>query len=94
MSDLDESCGPVERQVRADVTALVTAHPMGEALAEMSFALARKLDGDAGMATAAVNKELRANLLELASMAEGDDDDLDASLSTPMLPEVRDPEEP
>ena len=94
MSDLDESCGPVERQVRRDVSALVTAHPMGEALAEMSFALARKLDGDAGMATAAVNKELRVNLLELASMAEGDDDDLDASLSTPMLPPVRDTEEP
>ena len=33
--------GPVERKVRADIAALVTAHPMGEALAEMSYNLAR-----------------------------------------------------
>lgn len=76
--------GPVERKVRQDIAALVTAHPMGEALAEMAFALARALDEGAGMATAAVNRELRANLVELASQAVDDDDDLEARLSTPL----------
>lgn len=91
--DADEAAqstpGPVEQQVRADVEALVTGHPMGEALAEMSYNLARVLDQGAGLAVAAVNRELRANLLELAGMGVGDDDDLDDQLSTP----VRDAEE-
>lgn len=76
--------GPVETKVRQDVNALVSAHPMGEALAEMAFALARALDDGAGMATAAVNRELRANLIELARLAVDDDDDLEAQLSTPL----------
>ena len=76
--------GPVERTVRSDIAALVTLHPMGEALAEMAITLARSLDEGAGLATAAVNRELRANLLELARMAVDDDDDLDAALSTPI----------
>jgi hypothetical protein len=70
--------------VRSDIAALVTLHPMGEALAEMAITLARSLDEGAGLATAAVNRELRANLLELARMAVDDDDDLDAALSTPI----------
>lgn len=87
--------GPIERRVRADVDALMIAHPMGEALAEMSFSLAEALDGGmGGMARAAVNRELRMNLIELAGMGV-DDDDLDQQLSTPSVsPEVRDPEEP
>jgi hypothetical protein len=56
---------------------------MGEALAEMSFSLARALDEGAGMATAAVNRELRTNLLELARLGVADDDDLEARLSNP-----------
>jgi hypothetical protein len=79
--------GAVEKQVRADVDALVTAHPMGESLAEMSFALARALDvGMGGMATAAVNRELRENLTELAKLADNDDDELADELSEPELP--------
>jgi hypothetical protein len=86
--------GPVESKVRADVSALVTEHPMGEALAEMSFNLARTLDNGAGLAVAAVNRELRANLVELARLGVGDDDDLDAEFSTPEVPaEVRDSED-
>lgn len=91
--------GPVETKVRSDVDALVTAHPMGEALAEMAFALARTLDEGAGLAVAAVNRELRANLVELARLGVNSDDDLDAQLSTPepgrddLSPEVRDEEE-
>jgi len=83
--------GPVEAKVRADVGHLMTAHPMGEALAEMSFSLARALDDGAGMMAAALNRELRANLVELARLGVNGDDDLDAALSTPVVPsEVRD----
>ena len=73
--------GPVESKVREDVGALTSTHPMGEALAEMAYALARTLDDGAGLAVAAVNRELRANLLELARLGvEADDVDL----STPI----------
>lgn len=82
--------GPVEVKVRADVGALVSAHPMGEALAAMAFALARSLDDGAGLATAAVSRELRATLVELSRLAVDADDDLEDRLSTP----VRDGEEP
>lgn len=82
--------GPVERRVRADIAALVTAHPMGEALAEMSYALARTLDEGAGLATAAVNRELRNNLIELSRLAVDDGDTLADELSAP----VRHLEEP
>ena len=71
----------MEAQVRRDVRALISAHPVKESLAEMSYALARTLDDGAGLATAAVNRELRANLLEIARLAVGDDDTLDAELS-------------
>lgn len=81
--------GPVEKKVREDVAALVTAHPMGEALAEMAYSLARTLDEGAGLATAAVNRELRANLIELTRLGVSDDDDLEDRLSTP----VRDAED-
>lgn len=87
--------GRVERKVRSDIAALITAHPMGEALTEMSLNLARTLDEGAGLATAAVNRELRANLTELARLAVDDGDDLADELSAPELPsEVRDREEP
>jgi hypothetical protein len=82
-------CGPVERKVREDIAALVSTHPMGEALAEMAYALAKTLDDGAGLAVAAVNRELRANLVELASQAVDDDADLEARLSAPL----RDPED-
>jgi hypothetical protein len=75
--------------VRADIEALVTAHPMGEALAEMSFELARRLGSCEPKEAAAINRELRANLLELMSMAVVDDDDFESELSTP----VWDPED-
>lgn len=79
--------------MRADIAALITAHPMGEALAEMSYNLARALDEGAGLATAAVNRELRANLTELSRLAVDDGDDLADELSAPDLPaQVRDPE--
>lgn len=87
-----DSPGPVERQVRADVGAMITVHPAGESLAEMSYALARRIDAGAdGMP--ALNRELRANLAELSRLAVDDADDLADELSVPELPSgVRDPE--
>lgn len=81
--------GPVEAKVREDIGAMVTGHPMGESLSEMSFNLARTLDEGAGLAVAAVNRELRANLVELARLAVDSDDDLADELSAA----VRDEEE-
>jgi hypothetical protein len=82
--------GQYEKTVRADVAALVTAHPMGESLAEGAFILARRIDqGVEDKSLAGVHKELRETLVELARLAvppEGGDD----GLSTP----VRYPEEP
>jgi hypothetical protein len=73
----------VESSVRGNVGHLLNGHPMADGLAEMSFALARTLDDGAGLASAAVNRELRVNLLELARLAVADDDDLEARLSDP-----------
>ncbi|NIL60020.1 hypothetical protein HCB18_27030, partial [Salinispora arenicola] len=51
-------------------------------LAQAAYALARKLDTDAGMATAAVSKELRAALADIwegRSAEDEDDEDLGPS---------------
>lgn len=90
MSSDGEAVGPVEAKVRVDVGALLTAHPMGESLAEMAYSLARTLDEGAGLAVAAVNRELRANLLELSRLAVESDDELADELSTPVRPNKRD----
>jgi hypothetical protein len=81
--------GPVEEHVRADIATLITAHPMGESLAEMAYALARTLDEGAGLAVAAVNRELRANLVELARLSVDGDDDFEVELSTPVRDETQ-----
>ncbi|MCB9415390.1 MAG: hypothetical protein H6526_08900 [Actinobacteria bacterium] len=73
----------MEAKTRADIEALMTRHPMGEALAEASYAMARIVDRYPAQATAA-NRELRANLEALAGMGVGDDDDLGADLSAPV----------
>ena len=74
--------GRVETKVRADVEALMSSHPMGEGLAELAFTLARTLDAGAGLAVAAVSRELRATLTDLAGMVADGDDDFEAELST------------
>ena len=88
--------GPVETKVRADIAALVTLHPMGEAITAMSVALARALDsGQSLMGIAAINRELRENLAELSRLAVDDSDDLADELSLPEMPAaVRDAEKP
>lgn len=74
MAEFDEAPrGPVELAVRGDVDSLDLAGPLCRSLAETAFNLARKLDGDAGMATAAVARELRETLKALRE-ASGDDD--------------------
>lgn len=91
MPDSDDGYGPVEAKVREDVGALISSHPMGESLAEMAFTLARTLDDGAGLAVAAVNRELRANLIELSRMGVDGDDDFDDQLGTPTEPDVSAP---
>jgi len=84
-----ESHGPTETAVRAEIAALKAAgeHP-SESLAQMAYHLARKLDTDAGLATAAVARELRATLAALTPVKETDDGDsidaLIAALSSPV----------
>lgn len=89
--------GPLEAAVRGDVEALGLVSSTARSLAELTFNLARKLDDGAGMATAAVAKELRETLKDMAEQA-GDDDgkELLDRLSQPAdLPApVRDPAQP
>ena len=77
--------GDVEEATRARLEALGEAHsPLGTS----ALTLARTLDEGAGMAVAAVAKELRATLKELTPHDGGDDfTRLMAALSA----EVRDP---
>lgn len=75
--------GSIETAVRADVEALITAHPMAESLSELAYTLAHLLDCEAkDLAVAGISKELRETLVELAGMGVGDDDLADA-LSLP-----------
>ena len=78
-------CGPVELAVREQLTGLpgAKAHP---GLAATAIILARKLDEDAGLATAAVARELRASLTELEGEGSADDgvDELLRRLSSPV----------
>ncbi len=74
--------GPVEAAVRRDLKALVSAHPVRDALEAMCLNLARRIDADAaGAVTAALNRQLLATMAELARLAVGDEDELDAELS-------------
>jgi hypothetical protein len=87
--------GAVEPKVRADIRALITAHPMGEALTAMALTLAWSVDhiretGKGLMVLAAINHELRETLTELSRLAVDDSDDLADELSAA----VRDSEEP
>ena len=76
--------GPLEAAVRADLEALSLVSPTAGSMEQLAYNLARKLDDGAGMATAAVAKELRETLAAMAEEA-GDDDgsDLLRRLSQP-----------
>lgn len=77
-AEVVDGAGYVERETRRDIEALVCSHPMGEALTAGALVLARQLDVGAGMATAAITKEWRAILAELAKYEEGSVEDADA----------------
>jgi hypothetical protein len=64
--------GPVERAVRRDVRALGDLGGVQRSLAETAFNLARTLDEGAGMAAAAVARELRATLETLERRVDSD----------------------
>lgn len=69
--------GQVEAATRKAIDGLADIDGRSLALAEGAYALARKLDDDAGMAAAAVLKELRATLTEIWAAAGVDDEDED-----------------
>jgi len=78
----------VEIEVRAQLADAPVVHPAHRALVATAITLARKLDEGAGMATAAVAKELRATLDAILSVPQDTEDELDAfvnSLGTPSL---------
>jgi len=84
-ADLDLS---VEAEVRAELAHAPALHPAHRSLVATAYTLARKLDEGAGMATAAVSKELRATLDAILKGADDDDDGLDAfvnGLGTPSM---------
>jgi hypothetical protein len=84
--------GPNEKAVRTTLRQLEIS-VVDDARGRLAVTLAKALDGDAaldaGMATAAISRELRATLSELEGRGNGDtDDDLTkflAELSTPMV---------
>lgn len=65
-----------------------------EALAEVALNLAAALDEGAGMATAAVARELRATLSAMSEVDGDSDDDGFAELTAFLSAPVRDSEEP
>ncbi|MCP2339178.1 hypothetical protein [Actinomadura rupiterrae] len=87
MADQQEP-GEVESAVSRTLAGLEEVSPLHEGLTALSRVLARKLDNDAGMATAAVARELRSTLEALADAGgDGDSDalaDLVAHLSSPV----------
>lgn len=92
-AEVVDGSGYVERETRRDIESLVTAHPMGEALTAGALMLARQLDQGAGMATAAITKEWRAILAELAKYEEGSvEDDGAPDLGGPALGDDEDAE--
>lgn len=86
--------GRVELAVAKTLREADQQHPAHAGLAASALILARTLDNDAGLATAAVARELRATLTALTATGsdEGDDDfgAIVASLSAPVPAAVGD----
>lgn len=81
------AAGPMEKAIRATLRAL-EVDAAKDARGRLAIVLAVSLDGDAGMATAAISRELRATLTELESRDGGSTDeftDLLRQLSAPMV---------
>lgn len=96
----DSERGPVEAAVRADARQLAAeAVGMQRSLAETAYVLAAELDGvrwlgtaSAGLAAAALAKELRATLDALVEV--GDDSDRTAEIFAQLSTPVGNAEEP
>jgi hypothetical protein len=71
---------PPNRKAVQATLARLDADPATDARAQLALTLADALDAGAGMATAAISKELRATLTELEEAGLGDDQ-LDAFLA-------------
>ena len=67
--------GHVELAVARTLRDAERVHPAHEGLAAAALVLARALDTDAGLATAAVARELRATLTALTSTGSDEGDD-------------------
>jgi hypothetical protein len=79
--------GPNEKAVRSHLKVLEVSDT-DDARGRLAITLAKALDNDAGMATAAVSRELRATLAELEGRDDGNNDELNrliADLSSPMV---------
>jgi len=79
--------GPMEKAVRATLKQL-ECEVSSDARARLAVVLAVALDGDAGMATAAISRELRATLSELENRNDGTTDEFSrllADLSAPVV---------
>lgn len=90
--------GPVESAVRADLRQLAAENVgVQRSLAETAYTLAARLDevggtASAGLAAAALAKELRATLETLIGV--GDDSDRTAEILAQLSTPMGDPEEP
>lgn len=79
--------GPNEKAVRTHLKALEVSD-VDDARGRLAITLAKALDNDAGMATAAVSRELRATLAELEGRDGRESDTLTswlAELSSPLV---------
>jgi DNA-binding GntR family transcriptional regulator len=65
---------PPNRSAVIATLAQLEADPATDARAQLALTLADALDAGAGMATAAISKELRATLREIEEGGAGDDD--------------------
>lgn len=86
-SGLDLPIGEVRDAVALDLAALITSHPMAEALRAVALHLAGSLDYAEHSARAGLARELRAVLNDLAGLGTTSaEKDLDDLLSTPTPP--------
>lgn len=79
--------GPNEKAVRSSLKRLDVS-VTDDAHGRLAVTLAKALDGDAGMATAAISRELRATLSELESRNGEDTDDFSEFLRELSAPVV------
>jgi len=79
--------GPNEKAVRSSLKRIEIS-VVDDALGRLAVTLAKALDGDAGMATAAISRELRATLNELESRNGEDTDDFSQFLRELSAPVV------